>query len=206
MGSKYSVEELKDKETFWLMQKRASLAFNEETNQRFADELERRGVTAPPLPEYPIFLQKKSIWKRAAFIVAIILAGIVPKIFMYPIIFGLFVYLYFTLTKAKPYPFSKEQEKARDNGRKDGVNDLMIVAAGGDVKRAEDLLNYGFDVNAITKSGLTALMYAAKNNQKEMCKLLVARGADIKIKSAAGKSAKDFALESGLVIDSLSES
>lgn len=60
------------------------------------------------------------------------------------------------------------------------VADLHDAAAWGEVERVKGLLDQGADVNAEgTCWGATPLWTAAHSGQKEVCELLIARGADI---------------------------
>jgi ankyrin repeat protein len=70
------------------------------------------------------------------------------------------------------------------------------VAQGADpTEIAKDLIARGADVNAISKEGITALMIAARQDNQAMIGLLYQAGADLRIKSLAGKTALDIATE-----------
>ena len=62
---------------------------------------------------------------------------------------------------------------------------------------AEGLIERGADVNAKSKSGLTALMIAAANNNPPMIGLLIDAGADVSAKNSQGKTAADVAQANG---------
>jgi len=60
---------------------------------------------------------------------------------------------------------------------------------------AEVLLNHKANVNKQDKEGYTPLMRAAFNSHDEIVKLLLAKGADPKLKEKKGKTALDLAEE-----------
>ena len=196
MSSQYSKEELTTKSQDWLIRKIGSLEHNQETNQRLLEELERRGLQTPQLPKYPVYPPNKKL-RILHYIVWVTVLLVIPPIVSIPIVAVLIIYYYLTGDKVARYPFTKEQKTALENGAKDGVTELMIIAASGDIERAADLIAFGFDVNAKTKSDLTPLMFAAKSQQIAMCHFLIENGGDITIVSKAGKRASDFAKETG---------
>lgn len=59
------------------------------------------------------------------------------------------------------------------------VEELWAAARAGDVARITSALEKGADVNAKTRYGATALLFAADKGHLEAVKLLVARGADL---------------------------
>ena len=79
----------------------------------------------------------------------------------------------------------------------DGLNELMRLAGGGELSRVESLLGTDIDVNAKSRIGSTALMYAVRNNHLDVAKLLVARGADVNAQSSKGSSALSIAEKFG---------
>ena len=93
----------------------------------------------------------------------------------------------------------------------DGLTPLMIIAsqnapAEGAMFRpdstrpndiAQELLERGADVNAKSKTGVTALMIAAAHNNPPMIGLLINAGADINAKNDQGKTAQDAAQLNG---------
>jgi quinoprotein dehydrogenase-associated probable ABC transporter substrate-binding protein len=62
---------------------------------------------------------------------------------------------------------------------------------------ARDLIKRGADVNAQSKSGVTALMIAAARNVAPMIGLLIQAGAKADLKSAQGQTAADIADQNG---------
>jgi hypothetical protein len=80
----------------------------------------------------------------------------------------------------------------------DGLNELMRCAGNGELSSVETLLTTTtIDVNAKSKIGSTALMYATRNNHLAVAKLLFEHGADVNAKSAKGSSALSIAEKFG---------
>jgi uncharacterized protein len=72
----------------------------------------------------------------------------------------------------------------------DGMTALMVIARGTNVKAAKLLLDHKANVNAVEQQKKqTALMWAAAQNQPEMVKLLVARGADVNARALVNPTA-----------------
>jgi ankyrin repeat protein len=67
----------------------------------------------------------------------------------------------------------------------------------GTLEVARALIERGADVNALSGTGVTALMLAAAHNIAPMVGLLVQSGADVARKSADGKTALEIAQENG---------
>ena len=64
--------------------------------------------------------------------------------------------------------------------------------AKGDFETVVKLINLGTDVNQ-KSNGMTPAMYAAKFNRCEILKLLINNGAQLKVKSDKGMTAKKYA-------------
>jgi ankyrin repeat protein len=62
----------------------------------------------------------------------------------------------------------------------------------GNFEAVKDMIEAGADVNK-KSVGLTPLMYAARQNRVEITKLLIANGADLKVKSKRGYTALKYA-------------
>jgi ankyrin repeat protein len=72
----------------------------------------------------------------------------------------------------------------------DGMTALMVIARGTNVKAAKILLDHHANVNAAEQQKKqTALMWAAAQNQPEMVKLLVTRGADVNARALVNPTA-----------------
>ena len=63
---------------------------------------------------------------------------------------------------------------------------------------ARDLLEAGSNPNVgLTKTGITALHYAAQSNELELCRLLLKHGADASIKDKDGFFPTKYAVDAG---------
>jgi ankyrin repeat protein len=87
-----------------------------------------------------------------------------------------------------------------DNGvdaeakNKDGKTALHLASLNGNVKAADLIIGKSGNIaNEQDNAGKTALFYAAKKGHTGMCKFLVSKGADPKIKDNDGKTALDEA-------------
>ena len=68
----------------------------------------------------------------------------------------------------------------------------MYVNCKGDLETVSKLIDLGQDVNK-KSNGLTPAMYAAKFNRVDILKLLLEKGAKLKIKSEKGMTAEQYA-------------
>jgi len=69
------------------------------------------------------------------------------------------------------------------------VNPFCVSIAKGDIVTVKKLISLGTDVNE-KSNGMTPAMYAAKFNRTEILKLLISKGAKLKVKSDKGMTAK----------------
>jgi ankyrin repeat protein len=76
---------------------------------------------------------------------------------------------------------------------------LILASAFGPASVVKSLLDAGANVNATEARGMTPLMYAAATDHGdiEIARMLVARGADLTVKSTAGETALDWANKMG---------
>lgn len=81
--------------------------------------------------------------------------------------------------------------------QRDGLTELMQASAEGDLKRVEELLASGAQVNEKSFSGATALMFAAKSGHLEVVRKLIESGADITMQTRQGRTAIEFAQHAG---------
>ncbi|WP_372753891.1 ankyrin repeat domain-containing protein [Mariniflexile sp.] len=72
------------------------------------------------------------------------------------------------------------------------VNSFCVSIAMGDLETVKKLISLGEDVNK-KSNGMTPAMYAAKYNRTEILELLIAEGADLKLKSDKKMTAADYA-------------
>ena len=76
----------------------------------------------------------------------------------------------------------------------DLVYDLVNSANIGNIKRVQNLLDSGVDINAQIYNGDTALIVASKLNHIDVVQLLLDRGADPNIENKLGQTASTLAL------------
>jgi ankyrin repeat protein len=72
-----------------------------------------------------------------------------------------------------------------------------MASGPGPADLAELLIKKGADVNAVSVSGVTALMIAAGHNNPPLIGLLAKAGADFTLRNSAGQSAAEVAVISG---------
>jgi uncharacterized protein len=71
-----------------------------------------------------------------------------------------------------------------DSANPDGETALMMAISGGDLSVVQMLVNAGANVNTIEKfHNQTPLMYASAENHPDIVKLLLAKGADVKLRA-----------------------
>ncbi len=75
------------------------------------------------------------------------------------------------------------------------VSPFCVSIAKGDIETVKKLINLGADVNR-KSNGMTPAMYAAKYNRVDILKLLISKGAKLKVKSDKGMTAKKYAKQS----------
>ena len=61
---------------------------------------------------------------------------------------------------------------------------LLDAARKGDLKKVQQLVDSGADINQLDKTGFTALHWAAMANKKEVAEFLIQKGADINIRES----------------------
>jgi ankyrin repeat protein len=76
---------------------------------------------------------------------------------------------------------------------------LILASAFGPARVVKTLLDAGANLNAQESRGMTPLMYAAATDHGdiEIARMLIARGADLTVKSTAGETALDWANKMG---------
>lgn len=72
------------------------------------------------------------------------------------------------------------------------VNSFCVSIAKGDIDTVIKLLSRGEDVNE-KSNGMTPVMYAAKFNRTEILKLLIEKGANLKVRSEKNMTALKYA-------------
>jgi ankyrin repeat protein len=63
----------------------------------------------------------------------------------------------------------------------DQSEELIEAACKGDLRQVQELLDKGADINAKDRHGMTALMWVSYNDNAEIVRVLLAKGADIVI-------------------------
>ena len=95
-------------------------------------------------------------------------------------------------------PAMKRRGIRIDSQDRDGVTALGYSIVNGDVAAGRTLIRFGSNVNQVLNPvGLTPLMLAASRGDREFVTLLLKSGADIKLRTRSGFTAKSFALERG---------
>lgn len=80
-----------------------------------------------------------------------------------------------------------------NQAEEEGLTEMMICAANGDLDRLKELVSFGVDVNAQSNLGTSALMYAVKNNHIAVVDFLLGVGANARLISAKGSTALSIA-------------
>jgi len=103
-----------------------------------------------------------------------------------------------------------EHEELADKRRNHiGVPDIDTVfsqARNGRLKRLEESLNLGFNIDTEDPKGNTLLLVASQNSNRKMVEMLVARGASVNHQNAQGNTALHFAMsfdKEGLIAEYL---
>jgi ankyrin repeat protein len=93
-------------------------------------------------------------------------------------------------------PMAKVKNGTIDLG---GFTPLILASAFGPASVVKTLLDAGADVNAREARGMTPLMYAAATDHGDIdiARMLMAKGADLAVKSNAGETALDWATKGG---------
>jgi ankyrin repeat protein len=76
--------------------------------------------------------------------------------------------------------------------KNDGLNPFCKAIVNGDIETVQKLISLGEDVNQ-KSLGMTPAIVAARYNKVEILELLIAHGANLKIKSDKGYTAKKYA-------------
>lgn len=194
----------------YLIQKRAlGSELADAAHQAIEEIFKERGETLPPKPTKPIDVveiqrdqKRRGGGDKFLGIVAIVLAMVVAKtlstMFGLIILVGYAIYWVFNWVRKRGLT---EEERASEHEaqqiEEEGLTELMVCAANGDVQRVNELVAYGADVDKTSLKGSTALIYAARNNQMESVKTLLTAGANVTIKTDKGDTALQIAQRFG---------
>lgn len=166
-----------------------------------------RGEFLPPRPIKPVNLKltiqpKNTKFSKTIQIIGVLLAMVfattVAKLTPKPwgfLIAGAWI-CYFLIYWIRKNSLTDEQATKEEDDKRaeeEGILELMLVSANGDLARVIELLNFGADVNARSNNNSTALMFASRNNYLDIVKLLVKNGADINAKNDKGSTAISIA-------------
>jgi hypothetical protein len=162
-----------------------------EAHHAIEDILRERNERIPPLPSKPIILKREDLIaappKRAdsrpgrvlkgLFVIAMLAFAIVLGAILAHTalgIVGAVVFGVYFLARA----MRREAMSAADRAVEDeGLTEIMVCAANGDLTRIEELVNYGAEVNVESSKGDTPLMLAARNNHANVVRYLLTAGA-----------------------------
>jgi|GEM_PF-5011051 len=93
-------------------------------------------------------------------------------------------------------PANTEPSTTLDETSLEPSNFLEAVSEG-DLKKVESYLNQGMDVNVQNEKGVTALMVAAINNDRQLAQLFIKKGAMVDQKTHMGATALSFTAMEG---------
>ena len=203
MDVEYFKDRFKNLETGYLLEKRiGSSDLNPNAQKAIEEILAARGEQVPPVPSRPIDLgASHGMSPLAKTIIAVVLVNVTAWITL-QLTLGMFsagfMFHHVTLTILSFF-FFRWYFRRQSQRKQVELPELMRCSADGDFLRAKELLDYKVDVNARSRSGNTALMYAARNGHLNIVKLLLESGADPSIKSNRGLTAVGIADELGHV-------
>ena len=169
-----------------------------------------RGEHLPLRPTKPIFVTAnrnksgaKEILRISAFLVIALFVSVVAHMLAHSwvgIVFTLAVIIYLVANWLRRQTLSAAEKAREDEEKKiadEGLTEIMVCAANGDLARIRELVNYGVNVNDHSTSGTTALMYAARNNHLAVVEFLLSAGADKTKKTDKNSTASDIAKKHG---------
>ena len=205
--------QFKDMSSEYLLQRRAlGEGLADEAHAAIEAIFSERGEKLPPKPTKPILLEEGSeaesaSWRRGKGAGLLVVAVLVPAVakqvahtwlglLVTLVCLGYFIY-------GRLYPGGHEgssltsPEALAERARALGLSEFTLAAAEGHVGRLRELIDYGHDVNAIEKTGSTALMYAARNGRVEAIRFLLEHGANRNAQAESGATALSFARKFG---------
>lgn len=184
---------------------------SDEAHQAIEEIFCERGERLPEKPKKPIFITDnvattsgaKGLFKAAGLLVLALVGMAIANALAHTwigVLITVSVIIYLIANWFRRQTLTPDQREREDNEKKaekDGLTEIMICAADGDLERIRELVEFGGDVNARSDSGTTALMYAARNNHLAIVELLLSAGADPKLESAKRSTAMDIARKYG---------
>lgn len=196
----------------YLLQKRAlGDELSDEAHRAIEEIFTERGEHLPARPSRPIiFADPKPplgksrraltmvVWGIIALVSTVIAHAIARTWIGLLVTVCIVVYFVFDwLRKGALTPDQRKAEEDESKAGEQGLNELMISSANGNLTRVKEIVTFGIDVNARSNSGATALMYAARNNHLPVVECLLSAGADINASSTKGSTATTIAKKSG---------
>ena len=205
-------KQFSDLNSEYLLQLRArGDELSDEAHRAIEEIFAERGEHLPAKPQAPIFITNNEapasgagkFFKSAALILLALFVMAIAKTLAHTwfgVLFTVGVVIYFivnwfrrqTLTSAE-----KEREDSEKKAQDEGLTEIMVCAANGNLERIRELVEYGGNVNAKSTSGTTALMYAARNNHLSIVEFLLAAGADAELKTDKKSTSIDIAKKFG---------
>lgn len=180
-----------------LLEKRAlGDDLSDEAHNAIEEIFAERGEKLPSKPSKPILLDTPETkgdrtLKHVGILVFFFGAAVLAKVLInswlvFPI--AIICTIYYAL-KWVPHNSKTLENRMED----EGLTEIMICAADGELSRIKELVSFGIDVNSRSKLGTSALMYAVKNNHREVVEFLLEAGADANLTSRKGASALSIA-------------
>lgn len=176
-----------------LIEKRAlGDELSDEAHKAIEEVFAERGEKLPPKPSKPILFDSpetkggdtlRNIGVIAFFFGAAILAKIIINSWLvFPVAIICAVFYAFKW-------IGRNSRTPENQAGEEGLTEMMTCAANGDLNRIKELVCFGVDVNAQSKLGTSALMYAVKNNHSAVVDFLLGSGANASLTSAKGSTA-----------------
>lgn len=199
--------------TEYLLTKRAlGEELSGEAHKAIEELLTERGDRFPPIPSRPIYMseqisqqsRRSSLGKKFAIsifvVVALFVGQMVQSALKQPSFLGLviagaifFVWAFGNFKKSKLNDADRDALDRAEKAHADGLTELMVASAEGDLRRVVELLDYGAQIDALSNNGSTALLYAARNNRTSVVKVLLERGANLHRENNQGDTALTIA-------------
>lgn len=180
-----------------LLEKRAlGNELSDDAHQAIEEIFAERDEKLPAKPSKPILLDSveikgdrtlRHIGLIALFFGAAVLAKVIVNSWLvFPIAIICTVFYLFKWS-------SGSNRTPENQAKEEGLTEMMICSANGELDRIKELVSFGVDVNAQSKLGTSALMYAAKNNHIAVADFLLGVGANVRLTSAKGSTALSIA-------------
>lgn len=184
---------------------------SDEAHHAIEEIFAERGERLPEKPTKPIFIASieapvsgtGKFFKSSVLIMLALIGMVIAKALAHTwigVVIAAGAVTYFVATWFRQQTRDPAEREREDNEKKvleEGLTDIMVCAADGNLERIRELVEYGGDVNARSISGTTALMYAARNNHLAIIEFLLAAGADPNVKSDKRSTATDIARKFG---------